>query len=121
MHTHIYTCPPSTIPQSESPDAELKLIDFGLSRHYQNNQRMHRPVGTPYYVAPEGAYGRTVRRAGGQAVVCVCVCVCVCGSFIICRQPGEASPRARVACVLCCVVLFARDQSCIVKWHDQGH
>lgn len=39
--------------ENDSPDAELKLIDFGLSRHYRGNQRMHRPVGTPYYVAPE--------------------------------------------------------------------
>lgn len=59
QYTHTYTHTPHTHAhtkhtklQSEGPEAELKLIDFGLSRHYQDNQRMHRPVGTPYYVAP---------------------------------------------------------------------
>lgn len=36
---------------SEHPD--LKLIDFGLSRHFKANEKLHVAVGTPYYVAPE--------------------------------------------------------------------
>ena len=39
--------------ESDAEDAELKLIDFGLSRHYDEGTMMHRPVGTAYYVAPE--------------------------------------------------------------------
>jgi calcium-dependent protein kinase len=37
-----------------SPDTEVKLIDFGLSkRFFGKAQHMHTMVGTPYYVAPE--------------------------------------------------------------------
>lgn len=45
--------------ESEAEDSPLKLIDFGLSRHYVSGEEMHLPVGTPFYVAPEvlrGAY-----------------------------------------------------------------
>lgn len=45
--------------ESEQPDAQLKLIDFGLSQHFEKNELILNPVGTPYYVAPEvlnGAY-----------------------------------------------------------------
>lgn len=37
-------------------DAEIKLIDFGLSKRFStkdNIEKMHTVVGTPYYVAPE--------------------------------------------------------------------
>ncbi|CAM9182030.1 unnamed protein product, partial [Sphacelaria rigidula] len=45
--------------ESDKPDAELKLIDFGLSTHFDKDEVMHVPVGTPYSIAPEclsGAY-----------------------------------------------------------------
>ena len=29
-------------------DAELKMIDFGLSKHFQLGEMQHQPVGTPY-------------------------------------------------------------------------
>jgi len=35
------------------PDAELKMIDFGLSKHFQTGESHHEPVGTRYTVAPE--------------------------------------------------------------------
>lgn len=40
----------------ESEEAEIKLIDFGLSKRFSQKdqmQKMHTVVGTPYYVAPE--------------------------------------------------------------------
>lgn len=45
--------------ESEEDDAELKLIDFGLSNKF-NDLQMTSIVGTPYYIAPEvlnGFYG----------------------------------------------------------------
>eukprot|EP01041_Mallomonas_annulata_P015615 gene15615-32979_t len=39
--------------ENESPDSELKLIDFGLSQHFERDEIMRNPVGTAYYVAPE--------------------------------------------------------------------
>lgn len=46
--------------ENEKPDAEIKLIDFGLSKVYLEGQTMHNVLGTSYYVAPEvlaGSYG----------------------------------------------------------------
>jgi len=34
-------------------NAELKLIDFGLSKHFQFGETQHEAVGSPYTVAPE--------------------------------------------------------------------
>ena len=31
----------------------LKLIDFGLSKHFDENESMHQVVGSAYYTAPE--------------------------------------------------------------------
>ena len=38
---------------SKDSDAEIKLIDFGLSRGYLEGTHMRQFVGTPYYMAPE--------------------------------------------------------------------
>eukprot|EP00568_Trieres_chinensis_P018934 CAMPEP_0183320092 /NCGR_PEP_ID=MMETSP0160_2-20130417/65354_1 /TAXON_ID=2839 ORGANISM="Odontella Sinensis, Strain Grunow 1884" /NCGR_SAMPLE_ID=MMETSP0160_2 /ASSEMBLY_ACC=CAM_ASM_000250 /LENGTH=1192 /DNA_ID=CAMNT_0025486709 /DNA_START=164 /DNA_END=3742 /DNA_ORIENTATION=+ len=38
---------------SNSPDSELKMIDFGLSKHFKFGEVQHEAVGTPYTVAPE--------------------------------------------------------------------
>lgn len=45
--------------QDKAADAEIKLIDFGLSKRFgaivesDPSEKMHTIVGTPYYVAPE--------------------------------------------------------------------
>ncbi|GMI11759.1 hypothetical protein TrRE_jg12341, partial [Triparma retinervis] len=39
--------------EDRSPDSELKLIDFGLSKHFEHGDVQHEAVGTPYTVAPE--------------------------------------------------------------------
>jgi len=44
-------------------DSELKLIDFGLSKHFKSGDIHHEPVGTRYTVAPEvlkGSYDEGV-------------------------------------------------------------
>ena len=38
---------------STRPDSELKMIDFGLSKHFEVGQSLSDKVGTPYTVAPE--------------------------------------------------------------------
>eukprot|EP00551_Chaetoceros_affinis_P007316 CAMPEP_0203676442 /NCGR_PEP_ID=MMETSP0090-20130426/24550_1 /ASSEMBLY_ACC=CAM_ASM_001088 /TAXON_ID=426623 /ORGANISM="Chaetoceros affinis, Strain CCMP159" /LENGTH=545 /DNA_ID=CAMNT_0050542985 /DNA_START=161 /DNA_END=1798 /DNA_ORIENTATION=+ len=47
----------------EGPDAELKMIDFGLSKHFKSGDTHHEPVGTRYTIAPEvlrGSYDEKV-------------------------------------------------------------
>jgi len=38
---------------SAKPDSELKMIDFGLSKHFEVGELLCDKVGTPYTVAPE--------------------------------------------------------------------
>ena len=45
--------PENILFESLKSDAEIKLIDFGLSRKYAKDEKMHTILGTPYYVAPE--------------------------------------------------------------------
>ena len=45
--------PENILFESSDLDADIKLIDFGLSRKYNSNEKMHTILGTPYYVAPE--------------------------------------------------------------------
>jgi calcium-dependent protein kinase len=35
------------------PDQTIKIIDFGTSRVFDENQKMKQRFGTPYYIAPE--------------------------------------------------------------------
>lgn len=39
--------------QDNTQDGELKMIDFGLSKHFVKGEIQHESVGTPYTVAPE--------------------------------------------------------------------
>ena len=55
--THRDLKPENILFESNDPEAEIKLIDFGLSRKYQANEKMHTILGTPYYVAPEVLQG----------------------------------------------------------------
>lgn len=47
---------------SKHPDAQLKLIDFGLSARFSNNGFMRSKSGTPYYVAPEVLAGKYTEK-----------------------------------------------------------
>ena len=40
--------------ENESSEANLKLIDFGIScEYYKGSSKMQETLGTPYYIAPE--------------------------------------------------------------------
>lgn len=45
--------PENFLMTTKDENAELKVIDFGLSRFLQQGEIMHARVGTPYYIAPE--------------------------------------------------------------------
>lgn len=50
-------------------DSELKLIDFGLSKHFHYGGEIHRDVvGTPYTIAPEILKGRYDERCDVWAI-----------------------------------------------------
>lgn len=51
--THRDIKPENILFENTEPDADIKLIDFGLSRKYNSHEKMHTILGTPYYVAPE--------------------------------------------------------------------
>ncbi len=55
--THRDLKPENILFESFEKDAEIKLIDFGLSRKNFINEKMHTILGTPYYVAPEVLQG----------------------------------------------------------------
>ena len=52
--THRDLKPENILFENSDNDAEIKLIDFGLSRKFDSTkEKMHTILGTPYYVAPE--------------------------------------------------------------------
>lgn len=51
--THRDIKPENILLEHNGPEAEVKLIDFGLSRKYSYDQKMHTILGTPFYIAPE--------------------------------------------------------------------
>ena len=53
---------------SNAPDSELKMIDFGLSKHFRYGEVQHEAVGTPYTVAPEVISGQYDERCDIWAI-----------------------------------------------------
>ena len=49
--------------KSDAVDSEIKIIDFGLSRRYDQTSYMRRRVGTPYYQVRKG--NLLLGRGGG--------------------------------------------------------
>jgi len=47
---------------TKTADAKLKIIDFGLSKHFEEHEHMHQIVGSAYYTAPEVLDGRYDQR-----------------------------------------------------------
>lgn len=53
---------------SKAKDSELKMIDFGLSKHFRFGEVHHEAVGTPYTVAPEVIHGSYDERCDIWAI-----------------------------------------------------
>mmetsp|Transcript_21975 Transcript_21975/g.36368 ORF Transcript_21975/g.36368 Transcript_21975/m.36368 type:complete len:1054 (-) Transcript_21975:893-4054(-) len=53
---------------SSSADSELKMIDFGLSKHFKFGEVHNEAVGTPYTVAPEVIRGQYDERCDCWAI-----------------------------------------------------
>mmetsp|Transcript_57303 Transcript_57303/g.116658 ORF Transcript_57303/g.116658 Transcript_57303/m.116658 type:complete len:1133 (+) Transcript_57303:288-3686(+) len=53
---------------SRAADSELKMIDFGLSKHFRYGEVQHEAVGTPYTVAPEVIRGQYDERCDIWAI-----------------------------------------------------
>lgn len=53
---------------STSTDSELKMIDFGLSKHFKFGEVLNEAVGTPYTVAPEVIRGQYDERCDCWAI-----------------------------------------------------
>ena len=53
---------------STAKDSELKMIDFGLSKHFRFGEVHHEAVGTPYTVAPEVIRGSYDERCDIWAI-----------------------------------------------------
>lgn len=39
--------------ETKKKDSPIKIIDFGISRHYKSHEKMHQKAGTVYFIAPE--------------------------------------------------------------------
>ena len=71
--------PENFILQNSLPDAQLKIIDFGLACSVTENQMLKTRLGTAYYVAPEVMSGRynqmcDVWSVGVIAFILCCGC-----------------------------------------------
>jgi len=51
--THRDLKPDNILFLSKENDSEIKLIDFGLSRYYNGQEKMHTVLGSTFFVAPE--------------------------------------------------------------------
>jgi calcium-dependent protein kinase len=50
---------PENIMLEENKDfSQIKIIDFGFSRHFESDEIIHEKKGTPYYIAPEVINGQ---------------------------------------------------------------
>ena len=77
--THRDIKPENILFESNDNENEIKLIDFGLSRKYNKNEKMHTILGTPYYVAPEVLRGDYDQKCDIWSIGAICY-IMLCGS-----------------------------------------
>jgi calcium-dependent protein kinase len=66
-----------TSPPVDGRYTKIKLIDFGLSRVYEDDKIMKSRVGTPYYIAPEvlgRKYGRECDLWSAGVIIYILLC-----------------------------------------------
>ena len=76
-----------------TPDSELKIIDFGFSKHFTSGEIQHEPVGTPYTSAPEVILGSYDERCDVWALGVIAY-------LLLCGEPpfgGLDGPDSLVA------------------------
>ncbi len=71
--------PENILFEHETNEGEIKIIDFGLSKKYHQQEKMQTVLGTPYYVAPEVLQGSYDERCDIWSV----------GAFIYIMLTGE--------------------------------
>nr|ACP74204.1 calmodulin domain protein kinase [Eimeria bovis] len=49
--------PENLLLESKRKDANIRIIDFGLSTHFEATKKMKDKIGTAYYIAPEVLHG----------------------------------------------------------------
>jgi len=49
--------PENLLLESKNKEAQIKIIDFGLSTHFEGSKKMKDKIGTAYYIAPEVLHG----------------------------------------------------------------
>lgn len=49
--------PENLLLESKAKDANIRIIDFGLSTHFEASKKMKDKIGTAYYIAPEVLHG----------------------------------------------------------------
>lgn len=91
--------PENYLLDSKRPNAQLKLIDFGLSRLYEKGEPMHSKVGSLLYVAPEVLLGPYTEKCDVWSIG-VCAFIVTCGYAPI----FEAGDRALAQAVKKCEV-----------------
>lgn len=82
---------------TNSPDSKLKMIDFGLSKHFKYDDVHSEKVGTPYTVAPEVIKGKYDARCDIWAIgVIGYLLLCGDSPFGGCDATGVEIPLAQI-------------------------
>lgn len=82
---------------SKDPGSPLKMIDFGLSKHFKYSDKLKERVGTPYTVAPEVIRGNYDERCDVWGIgVITYLLLCGDSPFGGCDPEGAETPIAQI-------------------------
>lgn len=86
--------------ENEKDDAAIKLIDFGLSQHITQNEKMSRAVGTIYTVAPEVLIGQSYTAQSDIWSAGVIAFVLLSGEYPFLKTTNELEDETKVSALL---------------------